>query len=87
MSETTLIRRDYRVSRWRFDVRKSTYATFFTEGATVEECDEKARKKFQEMSDAEHNAWEGMDLIRIDTPAVAEVTTFLMKNGRQESDD
>ncbi len=82
-----LIRRQYRISSWRFDVQKSTDSTFFTEGETVEECDEKARKKFQEASDKPHNEWNGMDIVRIDTPAVAEKVTFLMKNGRQESND
>ena len=74
----------YRISTWRFDVRKSTHSTPTFEGDTVQTCDEQALKHFKSVSNEPSNAWEGMDIVRIDAPAVAEKTTFLEKNGKQE---
>lgn len=76
----------YRISMWRFDVRESLYSTFETEGDTIEACDKLAIKRLHAESEKPENLFEGMSLVRIDSPAVAEKTTFLEKNGRQECD-
>ncbi len=77
----------YRIRKWRFDVPVSTHSTPSFIGETVEECDEKAKKHFKQISDLPENEWEGMNISRIDAPAVGEKTTFLMENGRQNNDD
>lgn len=74
----------YRITRWRHDERPSTYSMPTFEGDSVEACDAKACTHFEEVSKEPVNAWDGMDIVRIDAPAVAEKTTFLAKNGRQE---
>jgi hypothetical protein len=81
-----LVRHCYRISSWRHDVSKHTYDTKSFEGETVEACDQKAKEWFKVASDKPGNGWEGMDLVRIDAPAVAEKVTYLDKNGRQEGD-
>lgn len=81
------MKQQYRISSWRFDVSKRTYSTPTFEGDTIKACDEQALKHFKSVSDEPSNAWEGMDIVRIDAPAVAEKTTFLEKNGRQEGNN
>lgn len=81
------MKQQYRISSWRHDVRKSTYSTPSFDGETVEECDKKALDHFKSVSEKPENEWDGMDIVRIDAPAVAEKTTFLEKNGRQEGDN
>lgn len=80
------MKQQYRITMWRFDVRESTYSTPEFEGDTVEVCDEKAAQHFRAESNKPENLFEGMSISRIDSPAVAEKTTFLYKNGRQECD-
>lgn len=81
------VRQQYRITSWRFDVPKQTHSTPVFEGESIEECDEKARQHFQSISDRKENSWDGMDIVRIDSPAIAEKTTYLMSNGRQMSND
>jgi hypothetical protein len=81
------LKQEYRISSWRFDVLKHAYSSPTFEGETVEDCDAKALEHFQEVSSMESNQWDGMDIVRIDARAVAEKTSFLHKNGRQESDN
>jgi hypothetical protein len=50
-------------------------------------CDQKAYQEFDNVSNGPNNSWDGMDMVRIDSPAVAEKVTFLTKNGRQENND
>lgn len=71
---------------WRFDVQESTHSTPEIEGETLDDCDRKALEHFRAVSNKRENNWEGMSISRIDSPAVAEKTTFLEKNGRQECD-
>jgi hypothetical protein len=80
------LKQQYRISTWRFDERKSTYSTPTFEGETVEACDKQALEHFRQVSSKPENSWEGMDIVRIDSPAVAEKTTFLEENGRQSGD-
>ena len=84
--EVTL-KQQYRISSWRFDVRRHTYSTPEFEGETVEECDTKAVEHFKSVSEKPENQWEGMDIVRIDVAAVAEKVTLLKINDRQQSND
>lgn len=77
----------YRISSWRFDIVKNTHSTPKFEGDSIEECDKKALEHFLSISNDPQNAWDGMDIVRIDSPAVAEKTTFLTANGRQSGND
>ncbi len=77
----------YRITTWRFDIKSCTYSEPTFEGATVEECDNKALAHFDTESTKPANAWEGMRIVRVDSPAVAEVTTLLKSNGRQQGHD
>jgi hypothetical protein len=85
--KTMPVKAQYRISTWRWDVPKETYSTPTFEGETVEECDHQAREHFQAVSARQETAWEGMDIVRIDTPAVAEKTTFIERNNRQQNND
>ncbi len=77
----------YRISSWRFDVRTHCHSTPQFQGESVEECDKKAIAYFDAESAKPENAWDGMRIVRIDTPAVEEKTTMLKSNGRQEKID
>jgi hypothetical protein len=81
------LKQQYRISHWRFDVPRTTYATPSFEGETIEACDTQALAHFETVSNKPGNQWDGMDIVRIDTPAVAEKTTFLKANGRQSGDN
>lgn len=74
----------YRISSWRHDVPTETHSTPTFEGDDVEACDNQARKHFRSVSDDPRNSWDGMDIVRIDSPAVAEKITFLEDNCRQK---
>ncbi len=78
---------NYRFENWRFDVNRVTLKTTSFEGKTVQECDRKAIAHMEELSTQEAYSWDGIRVLRIDTPAVAEKTTFLKDNGRQKNDD
>jgi len=78
------LRQNYRITHWQFDEPRQTHSTPSFEGETIEACDEQAIEHFRTISDQPENEWEGMDIVRIDVPAVAEQTTFLVRNGRQE---
>jgi hypothetical protein len=77
----------YRISHWRFNVSLATYSEPTFEGETIEVCDTQALAHFEMLSNKPENEWDGMNISRIDTPAVAEKTTFLKTNGRQSSDN
>lgn len=78
------LERSYRIRTWRTDVPTQTHSTPTFQGRTEEECDQKALAHFRTVSNKAENAWEGMDIVRIDAPATTEKITFLEKNGRQE---
>jgi hypothetical protein len=69
----------YRIRSWRFDVPTYTHSESSFDGGTIEECDEQALLWFQTICEKPENSWEGMDLIRIDSPAISEKTTRLTK--------
>jgi hypothetical protein len=77
----------YRIISWRFDVPHHTYSEPTFEDETVEACDAQALTHFETVSNKPGNKWNGMNIIRIDAPAVAEKTTFLKTNGRQNDDN
>lgn len=76
--------RQYRIENWRLDVPAQTIETPTFEGKDEEECDQKAISRMEELSSKESYSWDGLKVLRIDVPAVAEKTTFLKNNGRQE---
>ena len=77
------IKRTYRIEMWRFDIPRQAHSKPEFDGETVDECDKQAIRHFQTVSEKVANQWYGMDLVRIDTPAVAEKVTHLSNNGRQ----
>lgn len=81
------MKQQYRIRTWRHDEPESTHSEFITEGETIEECEKKAELHFDEVSNMPENAWEGMRLVRIDSPAVQEKSTRLKENGRQNNND
>ncbi len=85
--EKSTMRFQYRIMTRRFDVPPSVYDIFSTEGVDAADCDRQAMERFDKAVARPDNEWNGMDLIRIDAPAVAERTTLVKKNGKQEHDD
>ncbi len=77
------MKQQYRITGWRFDTPEYTHSTPEFEGATIEACDERALRHFDSVSDQPQNQWEGLAIVRIDMPAVAEKATLLKTNGRQ----
>lgn len=84
MKHKGLIKQEYRINMWRQGTAEEGYLTFEVEGSTLEACDDLARQRLKLESDKPENIHEGMNVVRIDSPAVAEKTTFLGSNGRQE---
>ncbi len=69
---------EYRLNHSRFDVPTSTWTTF------VAENDAEAKRIFEEKYCKEKSiSWDDLDLLRIDTPAVAEKTTLISVAKRQ----
>ncbi len=81
------MKQQYRITSWRFDVRSTTHSTPEFEGESVEDCDRQALAHFGEVSAKPDNAWECMDIARIDSPAVAEKVTYLAKNDNARRDE
>ncbi len=81
------VRFQYRIVTWRHDVPQSTYDSPTFTGVDVADCDRQAIAHFEQIIVKPENEWDGMELKRIDTPAVAEKTTSLMRNGKQEGGD
>lgn len=77
----------YRIIIWRLDERVNVYSEPEFDGETLDACDEQAVKHFQAISDLPAHEWDGMAVVRIDAPAVAEKITHLKSNGRQEPKD
>lgn len=69
-----LVRYKYRIEHSRHDVRTEIHSEPEFMGASIEECDEKARKRLEEIMRRPDSAWEDFTLHRID---VEEVTTYL----------
>lgn len=84
LKQKDLIKQEYRINMWRQGTPDEIYTTFEVEGLTLEECDSLALQRLKVESDKSENIHEGMSVVRIDSPAVAEKTTFLGSNGRQE---
>lgn len=85
LKQKDLIKQEYRINMWRQGTPDEIYTTFEVEGLTLEECDSLALQRLKAESDKPENIHEGMEVIRIDIPAVAEKTTSIGKNGRQQS--
>lgn len=81
------MKHQYRITSKRFDSPKHTHSTPSFEGETIEECDEKAIEHFKSISAQHENSWDGMDIVRIDAPAVPEKVTLLTSNKRQVNND
>ena len=69
---------------WRMGTEGETYSTPEFESDTLEGCDKLAFEHFNLESGKLINILEGMKLVRIDSPAVEEKSTFLSTNGRQD---
>lgn len=81
----TQVKRQYRIENWRFDVPLKTIETPVFEGETELECDKKAIKRMNELSELDIYIWDGLRVLRIDEPAIQERKTFLTDNGRQKA--
>lgn len=73
----------YRIEHWRYDVDIQTIETPVFEGTAQENCDRQAVSRMEELSQQKGYGWDGLRVLRIDAPAVAEKSTFLADNGRQ----
>lgn len=81
------MKQKYRIRSWRFDVPRETYSEPEFDGRTVEDCDKQAVKYFESVSAKPECRFDQMDIVRIDSPMVAEKITLLKKSGRDTMDD
>jgi hypothetical protein len=83
LTEASTMKRSYRIESWRHDVSLATVENLNIEAETPDECDRKAVARMNELSAKPEYSWDGLRVLRIDMPAVAEKVTFLANNGRQ----
>ncbi len=72
------VKQQYRITKRRSGEREEVHSTPEFEAESIEECDRLACKHFSTESQRPEYAWDEMNLVRIDAPAIAEQSTHLM---------